>query len=114
VSSTLSGQERSSGNGVMVCSVSTIDRPTSKSSSESQSNGSLRRPLSPCKPHLQLNPGHKRTATGDVKTAGSGPRAPMPPVNGFSHHARTMSADSTGSRIAEVCSPRPSSGSQIY
>jgi hypothetical protein len=65
------------------------------------------RPSSPSESQVQLNPGHKRTATGDVKPVRSGPRAQIPPANGFSRHARTMSADSTGSRIAEVDSPIP-------
>lgn len=73
--------------------------------SEPWKNGHVRQPSSPAKRQLesqvQPNRGHKRTATGDVKMAVSGTQN-QSQANGVNGHSRTMSLDSTGSKIAEV------------
>lgn len=74
--------------------------------SEPWKNGHVRQPSSPARrrqieSQVQPNRGHKRTATGDVKVAVSGTQNQFQ-ANGANGHSRTMSLDSTGSKIAEV------------
>lgn len=65
----------------------------------------VRQPSSPARRQIesQVQPsrGHKRTATGDVKIAVPGTQSQVQ-ANGVNGHSRTMSLDSTGSKIAEV------------
>jgi hypothetical protein len=85
---------------------SAIDRPISHPiSPERQSYGSASRLVSPSKTMLAARGervhGHKRTATGEIKSTMASTMSQGLTANGVCH-ARTMSADSNSSRIAEV------------
>lgn len=75
---------------------------------EPLSNGHVRGPAaSPSKSRIENQPppsrGHKRSATGEIKTAVYEDRShTQPPSNGTNGHSRTTSLDSKGNRIAEV------------
>lgn len=78
--------------------------------SESLKNGHVRGPASlsraqvDAEPHPQPSRGHKRSATGEVKSSvhKTYEDRPQLPLKGLTGHSRTSSLDSTGSRIAEV------------
>jgi hypothetical protein len=48
--------------------------------------------------------GHKRTASGEIKTQNNAVGSRNPGVGGIRGHSRTTSTASNGNRIAEVCS----------
>lgn len=70
-------------------------------------NGHVRGPpASPSKSRIDTRPppsrGHKRSATGEIKSSTYESQSRTQPSNGINRHSRTTSLDSTGSKIAEV------------
>ncbi|EEA28718.1 hypothetical protein PMAA_035140 [Talaromyces marneffei ATCC 18224] len=74
------------------------------------SHGHVRGPAaSPSKSRIDTRPpppppsrGHKRSATGEIKTAVYETQSRARPSNGIDGHSRTTSLDSTGNKIAEL------------